>query len=310
MILKPELLLTAKRSGLIDAQTYGFWANYSAKGFLCGTDKTDNYPFFLRSLAKPIQASLLEDFKTNEYFGFNSEQIALFCASHTAQNYHLELVRSVLKKIGLDETALLCGTHPPFAPREDALNTPIHNNCSGKHALMLALCVQNGWNIADYCNLEHPLQKLIYKKHLELSGEKELKHSFDGCSAPVWAMSLEATAKSFLNLFERYKLIKNAFLAHPLIIGAQNRTDSKIMLASPNLVAKVGAGGFLLVYNVQKCEALVIRLMQADYSARELIASYILNRLGWLDEPICEQDIKNIHGTPVGEYIFCDNIGL
>jgi len=250
----------------------------------------------LRSTAKPIQASILEDFKTHEYFGFTSEEIAVFCASHTAQNYHLTLVKSALKKIGLDESALLCGTHPPFVPREDEANKAIHNNCSGKHTLMLALCVQNGWDIASYLDIGHPLQKLIYARHLELSGAKELPVSVDGCGTPIWAMALEQAEKSFPTLFKKYETIKNAFLKHPLIIGGPDRTDTKIMQISPDLIAKVGAGGLLMVYNIVKSEVLIIRMGKEDNKAREIKASQELNRLGWLDSPLCDYED------------FCDNI--
>lgn len=306
--MKPSNLLTATRNELIDAQFYGFLGHYALNGLLGGIGEAKDYPFFLRSTAKPIQASLMEDFKTHEYFGFSGEEIAVFCASHSAQNYHIKLVRSVLKKTGLNESALLCGTHPPFAPREDALNMPVHNNCSGKHALMLAFCVQNGWNIANYCDFEHPLQKLIYERHLELSRTEVLQSSLDGCGTPIWAMSLEQMAKSFLNLFEKYNIVKNAFLGHPLVIGGPDRTDTKIMLASPDLIAKIGAGGLLLVYNTLKHEVLIIKLLQENNSAREIIASYALNQLGWLNSPIDDYKIRNLHGTTVGSYVFCDTI--
>jgi len=309
-MLKPALLLTAKRSGLIDAQFQGFLAHYNACGFLGGAGETHDYPFFLRSLAKPIQASLMEDFGTHLHFGFNDEEIAVFCASHSAQNYHIKLVRSVLKKIGLDEGALLCSTHPPFVPREDASNTAVYNNCSGKHTLMLALCVQNGWNTANYCDFEHPLQRLIYARHLQLSGAKELPVTFDGCGTPIWAMNFKSAAKSFLRVFEKYNIIKSAFLKHPLVIGGPDRTDTKIMLASPYLIAKIGAGGLLLIFNTAKHEVLIIKMMQEDYLVREIVASNALNWLGWLNSPLCCEEIKNHHGTSVGSYVFYDTIRI
>ncbi len=309
MECKPANLLNLVRNGVIDSSFYGFLAHYQGEELLWNLGEAAEHPFFLRSLAKPIQASLMIDFKTHEYFGFNKEEIAISCASHSAQNYHIELVRSILDKTGLSEKALLCGVHPPFAPREDVLNMPVHNNCSGKHALMLALCVQNDWDISNYLDFEHPLQKLIYQKHLELSLANELPKTLDGCGAPIYAFNFKQISRAFLELFKKYDTLADAFLTSPLVIGGKDRLDSKIMLQSGGkLIAKVGAGGFLIVINPACGEILIIKLTQDNNPQREIIASYALNRIGWLDSPLIDYEFLNLHATCVGEYIFCDKI--
>lgn len=313
-LFQPNILLNLMRGDYIDNSFYGFLAHYKYSdsiNLIQSAGENFNYPFFLRSLAKPIQTSLMIDFKTNEFFKFTNEEIAIFSASHTGQNYHIKLVKSILKKIGLNETFLKCGIHPPIVKQNVKHNSEIHNNCSGKHALMLALCVQNGWDTKNYLDFEHPLQTLTLKKIINLSGFKTPPTSLDGCGAPIYAMPLENLAQAFFSLFlnEKYSIIKNSFLNYPEIIGGENRLDTKIMQENKKLIAKVGAGGFLAVLNIEKEDILIIKLCQDNNLQREIIASYALNQLGWIDKNLCEYEAKNLHMAKIGEYIplFCLN---
>ena len=67
-------------------------------GFVVFSDhefgETFGYPFFLRSCAKPLQASLIIDNELN----FTIEEIALCCASHAGEKCHVELAQKLLKK--------------------------------------------------------------------------------------------------------------------------------------------------------------------------------------------------------------------
>ncbi len=89
----------------------------------------------------------------------------MIAGSHSGEPRHLEAVQSILHKIGLSEDALQCGSHVPFNPdAADALRaanqepTPLYNNCSGKHAGMLAQAIDRGWSTADYLDPNHPVQ--------------------------------------------------------------------------------------------------------------------------------------------------------
>src|SRR4051794_39151418 len=70
---------------------------------------------FARSAIKPIQALPLIDDGAADLFGLTDEEIALCCASHSSEPHHIELAHSILRKIGLDEHALACGPHAPYA---------------------------------------------------------------------------------------------------------------------------------------------------------------------------------------------------
>lgn len=304
----PAPLLILERDRLIDSTFYGFVAHYNTAGELLNSaGDAGDCQFFLRSLAKPLQASLLCDFKTDEFFDFKAEEIAIFSASHTAQEYHLGILKSIFKKIGLEksyENVLKCGVHNPFEQRKDGINTQIHNNCSGKHALMLALCIQNAWGIENYLEYEHPLQKYIFEKISLISGYKKCHKSLDGCGAPIYALPLKNISKAFFNVFESCEKIRQSFLSYPEIIGGKNRLDTKIIQkGAGKLVAKVGAGGFLAVVNLTLRETLVIKLCQDNNAQREIIASIFLNRINWLKEPLCEYTSKNLHGNTVGKFV-------
>ncbi|MFA7658347.1 MAG: asparaginase [Candidatus Gastranaerophilaceae bacterium] len=171
----PEKILEYVRSGLIEQEHFGFFVKIASDGtvFKVGDDK--NYPFYLRSCAKPLQASLLIDFGLDKFYDMTGKEIAICCASHAGEPCHVETVKGFLDKAGINENLLKCGFHKPLSKTEQnklllsgEKENVLQNNCSGKHAMMLAVCKKMGWGINDYDNPEHPLQTAIRKKIYEL----------------------------------------------------------------------------------------------------------------------------------------------
>ena len=114
-------------------------------------------PAFWRSAAKFIQALSLFHSGAMDRFGFSRDELALACASHSGGDAHVAVAAGMLAKIGLSTDALHCGPHIPLGSEEakllaerGAAPTRLHNNCSGKHSGMLAVCLARGWPIADY----------------------------------------------------------------------------------------------------------------------------------------------------------------
>src|SRR5207244_926603 len=70
---------------------------------------------YLRSSGKPFQALPLITSGAASQFGLTTREIAIACGSHSGEPIHVETVRSMLRKIGLDERALKCGVHEPFS---------------------------------------------------------------------------------------------------------------------------------------------------------------------------------------------------
>ena len=306
----PELLLEYARDGLVDQEHYGFIVLADKKRAFDFTGDAKNYPFYLRSCAKPLQASLLIDYEMDKFYDMTEEEIAICCASHAGEEIHVQTAFNLLNKIGLDESYLKCGLHKPLSKTEQtkmvlsgASEHPLQNNCSGKHVMMLGLCKMKGWDLATYDSPDHPLQVAIKKRIYELCKvAKEYPVTTDGCGVPIVSMPLTNMLHGYLNLFcnPKYEKIKNAFLNHPYIIGGEDRTDTKIIEYSENIVAKVGAGGLCVVVNTKTEEAFVVKIADCDMKARELVVCQILKNLHWAEIPM-DVDIKTLHGQKVGE---------
>lgn len=320
---KPAKLLEYVRNGLVEQEHYGFLVRVSIDGkvFKLGDDK--NYPFYLRSCAKPLQAALLIDFELDKFYNMSLEEVAICCASHAGEPCHVNIVQNFLNKVGVSSDLLKCGLHKPLSKIEQnkliisgEKETVLQNNCSGKHAMMLAICKKigtNEWDINDYDSLNHPLQVAIKNKIYDLC---EIRQNYpitkDGCGVPIYSMPLENMVKGYLNLFlnEKYSKIRDAFVKYPYLIGGEDRLDTAIMKVNENLIAKVGAGGLCIVINLKTKEGLIIKIMDCDIKARTISLVNILKQLGWLDDKMLDnellrdqnkKDILTLHGEKIGE---------
>ncbi len=315
MILKntePAKLVTYIRDGLIEQEHFGYVVRCSRTKVVekIGDDK--NYPFYLRSCAKPLQAALMIDYELDKKFNLTEEEIAICAASHAGEKVHTDIVNRILNKFEIAPSRLKCGQHAPISrSAQDELmihgekSTAIHNNCSGKHAMMLGLCKLNDWDMDNYDNINHPLQQEILRKINQLCEVKqEYPVTKDGCGVPVPSMPLENIVKGYLNLFcdEKYTPIKNAFLNNPYIIGGEDRTDTKIIENSENLVAKVGAGGLCVVLNTQIEEAFIVKICDADMRAREFVTIDLINNLRWADINLSHL-IQTNQGEDIGKVV-------
>lgn len=305
-IYKPVKLIEHVRDGLVEQEHSGFVVLKRNNDFISIGDSLD-YPFYLRSCAKPLQAALLIDEKLDEELGLNSEEIAIACASHAGEDCHVQSAKSFMYKADICEGWIRCGLHAPLA-KSIICDEPtvFHNNCSGKHILMLALAKHFGFDINTYYEKNHPLQLMIKKKVYELceyNGETPV--STDGCGVPIFSMPLKNMLTGFFNLFcdEKYVKIKNAFLENPYLIGGEDRLDTKIMQKSPNCIAKVGAGGLCIVVNTKTEEGFIVKILDADMNAREFVVLNILKQLGWSSIKI-DYDIKTLHNEVVGQKCF------
>ncbi|CCY24976.1 putative asparaginase [Brachyspira sp. CAG:484] len=314
MISAPELLVKYIRDGLVEQAHFGFVLVSDKTHIIDRNGEPNNYPFYLRSCAKPLQASIIIDYGMDIKYNMTEEEIALCCASHAGEKIHVETAVNLLKKIELDESYLQCGLHKPISKTEQERlllegrkENIFQNNCVGKHIMMLALCKMNNWDLASYEDAQHPLQLAIKKRISELCElKKEYPVTKDGCGVPIMSMPLENMAKGYLNLFcnPRYEKIKRAFLNCPYIIGGENRLDTKVIENSGKLIAKVGAGGLCIVVNTETEEALVVKICDCDMKARELVVLDSLKNLHWANIE-ADHSIKTLHDEQVGEIVTC-----
>lgn len=286
---------------------------------------------FFRSACKPFQAMPLITSGAADAFGFTTQEIALSAASHSGEKMHVELAARMLSKIGLSESDLRCGVHPPFNDpesermlRADENPTQLHNNCSGKHAAMLAVARHIGADIMTYDQLNNPVQQSIFGVISAFAEVPvgEIKIGIDGCAAPNFALPISAMAKSFANLvfppvsFENdfkdaSNRIVSAMIAFPELIGGSGRLDTMIMQAAPGkIVSKVGADGVWLcgvLPNVEWPSGLGIALKIEDGDdnrGRPVVAVEILRRLEIIQNgslaAISPMAVTNRRGDVVG----------
>src|SRR3954449_1058612 len=156
---------------------------------------------FARSSLKPLQALA---FLRGGWQPESDEEIALACASHSGEPGHLDVVRRILAAADLDEKALDNTPDMPLdavAAREWARAggepDPLHQNCSGKHAAMLATCVANGWPTNGYCDPSHPVQRLVKETVADLTGDDVRHTAVDGCGAALYSCTLRGLARAF-----------------------------------------------------------------------------------------------------------------
>lgn len=319
MVNTPVKFIEYIRDGLVEQEHFGLAVKVSNNGDVEKIGEDKNYPFYLRSCAKPLQASLVIDYKLDEIYNLTLEEIAICCASHAGENCHVETAERLLKKIGLSEDALKCGLHKPLSRTEknklllsgDSENI-FQNNCSGKHIMMLALCKSKGWNLDNYDEVHHPLQSAIKNKIYELC---ELNQNYpitkDGCGVPIHSMPLENMVRGYLNLFcdKRYSKIKKGFLYNPYLIGGEDRLDTAIMGVNDKLISKVGAGGLCIVVNLEKEEAIIVKIMNCDMKARAISLISLLKSENWLTDDMLNNelienqnktDILTLHGEKIG----------
>jgi L-asparaginase II len=291
---------------------------------------------YLRSSGKPFQALPVVASGAADAFGFTEPEIAIACGSHNGEPIHVETVQSMLDKIGLDESALKCGAHEPYSIdvareliRKHQAPTPIQNNCSGKHAAMLALAKHLGAPTETYDQLDNPAQRMVLQTVAEFSGVPvtEIVIGIDGCGVPVFGISVRAMALMYArlvnppsgmsaNLRDACKRMVQAMVNFPVMIGGnKDRLDTELIRAGGGrLISKIGAEGVYTV-GVLPCEKWIDGLGFAlkiedgdDRRARPPAVIDALRQLGVLSrddlkslEKYSPTIITNRRGDQVGE---------
>ena len=260
-----EPLVEVKRGSITESRHRGHIVVVDPEGNIVASLGAPEYVTYLRSSAKPFQALPLLTSGAAERFEFTDREVALACGSHNGEPIHTELCASMLRKIGLGPEALHCGVHEPYgAEAALALRTcgkqpnALHNNCSGKHAGMLALALHLEAPIENYESPENPVQKAIADVVSQFSGVAvtDMAVGIDGCAAPAFGITIKAMALAYVRLVsppasfdkktrDACERIVRVMSTYPeLIGGTSNRLDTEVMRAAPRrLVSKVGAEG-------------------------------------------------------------------
>lgn len=263
--MQNPLIINVTRGDFIESSHFVSYVVAGSDGAILDSGGDPQAAVFPRSSVKAFQALPLLESGAADAYGFTEEEIALACSSHSGEPHHVATVAAMLAKAGLDESALECGANwPLYRPAHDALirdgaaPRPIHNECSGKHAGMLALARHRGWPHASYVSVDHPVQQAIRATLGEICNT-QIEHApcgIDGCSVPTWALPLEAVARGFARLasgsdmsaarVEACTRILAAVKAHPHMVAGTERFDTNVMMAVPRLFIKSGAEGYMV----------------------------------------------------------------
>jgi L-asparaginase II len=268
---------------------------------------------FARSANKPIQATAM----VRAGLDLPDAELALACASHSGEPFHVEAASRILRGAGLTEADLQ--NTPDYPIDEDEreawiragrAKTGIVQNCSGKHAAMLATCVVNGWDTAAYRHPEHPLQRAIADTLEELTGEPVADVTVDGCGAPLHGYAIAGLARAFGRIATApagtaEARVREAIRAHPVYLGGTHREVSRLVAEADGLIAKDGAESVYAV-GLADGRGVAVKIADGFPRAKGVVLASVLRRLG-VDAPGALDDLGTVpvlgHGEPVGRIV-------
>ncbi|WP_353642181.1 asparaginase [Mesorhizobium sp. WSM2239] len=257
------VLVEVLRGGLVESAHRGALAVFDADRKPIWEVGDTARPVFPRSAVKAIQALPLVESGAADAYGFGDRELALACASHSGEEAHIELARSILARAGLSEAALECGAHWPSQQaamvalaREGKMPTGLHNNCSGKHAGFICVCCNAGIDHRGYIAAGHKLQEMVREAMEDVTGAAHGpgNRGTDGCSIPTYAVPLKNLAIGFAKMATgqglspgRAKAAKRLFaacMAEPFYVAGTGRADTALMQSAPGRIfVKIGAEG-------------------------------------------------------------------
>ena len=319
-------LVEVVRAGRVECVHYGCVAVCDADGNVLDALGHPELPTYLRSSAKPFQAATIVQLGAADRWNLTDAELALCCASHGAQPFHLEIVRSILAKCGFTPDDLLCGPHPPLhGPSAEALACSgqkpdrIHNNCSGKHAGMLAACRHKNWPAATYLEANHPLQQANLQTMAAFAGmdAAAIPLGVDGCGVPTFYLPLARIATAFARLanpdacpapFDQCaRRVVNAMARHPLHVAFDGELGAHLLQhLGEHVTGKGGAEGVFGVGLIGRGVGIACKISDGAHRALPALLVAMLERFARdLNLDPFRRDalkpVKNTRGEVVGE---------
>ncbi|HEV7974742.1 asparaginase [Amycolatopsis sp.] len=304
-------LVAVVRSGFVESVHRGALVVTDPDGSVRFSLGDVKRPVFPRSSNKPFQSLGM----LRAGLDVDDEDLAFSAGSHNGEPKHVERALDLLKRHGLTEADLICPPAYPMhepsrvaaiaageGPRRAAMN------CSGKHAAMLATCVQRGWPTADYQNPDHELQRLIAEVIPELTDEPIAKIGVDGCGLPLAAFSLTGLAKAFGRLVTDSERVADAMRANPWLVAGTDREDTVLMTNVDGLLAKGGAEGVHAIA-LPNGTAVALKIEDGAARPRNTVLIAVLRALGVISEDPATNPVLDAlgrgevlgGGVPVGE---------
>ena len=320
-----ELDVVAMRGSLIESRHRVHAAVVDENDRLVGGARDSALVTCSRSCAKPFQVMPLLESGGFDRLEWDTDQLALSCASHGGEPEHILVAESMLRDIGLEEGDLACGPHDPLSPRgarvvRELGDRPsrLHNNCSGKHAAMLARAHTAGWPTQGYEREEHQVQRSALEMMARWSGTQasRIPRGVDGCGVVVFALSLEAMARAYARLGAAARRgeeiphrIVTALRARPFLFSGTDRFDSVVLeVSGGRILPKVGAEGVHCVSLLDEGIGLCVKVEDGAQRAQYVAVLRLLQHLGALPDPLpsrlaefARKPVRNTRNEVVGE---------
>jgi L-asparaginase II len=297
------VLVELTRSERVESWHRGAVAIADASGRLVWSAGDVERPVFARSALKMLQAIPLVETGAADAFGVSDRELALACASHSGEAFHVDTAAAWLERIDCDETCLACGAHMPNNEaasraliREGAAPTRLHNNCSGKHAGFLTVARHLGVDISGYERPDHPVQQLALGAIAEMCGldAGAMPVGIDGCTAPAAATPLQALATAMARIAhpsglaparaETARRLYAAVKRNPLYVAGTGRVCTTLIEAAQGAATvKTGAEGAFVAVLGDLGLGIALKIDDGAGRGAETTIAAILAALGVVD---------------------------
>lgn len=295
-----SLTVQLLREGIVESVHCAQAVVADTKGRILSTAGDAQTATFGRSVLKPFQAIAVSVTGAQDRFHLSDVDLAIICSSHQGTIQHARRVFNILWRCDVEPSALQC----PIPPNG---KSALQYNCSGKHAGMIAVCMQQGWEVSTYMNRHHPVQQLILEKIAELlqMPPAEFIHAHDDCGVPTYLLEIGQMAHLYAQLSAHNQLhlerIARAMLRHPEMVAGDGEFDTELMrLSQGELVSKSGAEGVQCIGRIGEGLGLTIKVMDGAKRAKHAVAIHLLRQLGWISPAIAESLAESF--TVLGQY--------
>ena len=325
--IRLALDVVVTRGALVESRHRVHAAVVDASGATHATAGDPSLVAYWRSCAKPFQVMAFVRAGGLEQFNWGDDELALACGSHGGEPEHVAIAARMLASLDLEEGDLACGVHEPLSRRgaqmaRDAggMLSRLHNNCSGKHAAMLARARLAGWPTAGYERADHPVQREAREEVATWCGvdSSAIGVGVDGCGVSVFAIPLTAMALAYAKLGDAFvrgeppaaRIVK-AMASRPFLIGGTERFDTVLAEETRGrVISKVGAEGVHSVMIPDRGLGLAIKVEDGATRAQHPAVIEALRQLRVLSDPLpnrlaefARRPIRNTRGDAVGEII-------
>jgi L-asparaginase II len=320
-----DLDIAVTRGGATESVHRVHAAVVDARGDLIAAARDAEQVTFWRSCAKPFQVMPFVESGGFDEVRWGDDELALSVASHGGEPEHVAIAGSMLSDIGLEEGDLACGPHDPLSTRGARMlreagerPTRLHNNCSGKHAAMLARAQTAGWEMQGYERPEHGVQRSCTESVATWSGipANKLRCAVDGCGVVVYGMPLRAMAAAYARLVaacergdEVPTRIVHAVRTRPFLLGGTDRFDSVLLEETDGrMLAKIGAEGVHCVAAFDAGLAVAVKVEDGSMRAQYPAVLRILQMVGALPEtltPRLAEQLTRLVRNSRGETVGC-----